>query len=78
MTTRQGRSAAELRRRALASLSALEAVTTQQELEGVLHLSKLKSGAKAPSATLVGQLALLAISPKTRIAELRHFWRARH
>lgn len=69
----------ELRRRALDSLATLEEFITQQDLEKVLHLShgyisKLRSGAKDPSATLVGQLALLAISPKRRIAELQGFW----
>ena len=73
---------AELRRRALKALTKLVAVTTQRRLEMLLHLShgylsKLRTETKAPSATLVGQLALLAIEPKKRVAELEHFWTAK-
>lgn len=69
----------ELRGRALAALDALAVVTTQKHLEALLHLShgylsKLRTEAKAPSATLVGQLALLATEPKKRVAELERFW----
>lgn len=69
----------ELTRRAQGALAKLEGVTSQRRLEQLLHLShgylsKVKSEAKAPSATLVGQLALLAADPSKRIAELEKFW----
>ena len=69
----------ELRRRALESLAHLDAAVTQQKLEQLLHLSpgyisKLRHGVHVPSATLVGHLALLAVSPKKRVAELERFW----
>ena len=72
---------AELRRRACEALAVIEPVATQRHLEQLLHLShgylsKLKNEAKAPSATLVGQLALLAADPKKRLAELERFWSA--
>ena len=70
---------AELRRRARAALARLEGFITQTALETLLHLShgylsKLRNDAKAPSATLVSQLALLAADPKRRIAELERYW----
>lgn len=73
---------AELRRRALEALGTLVEVSTQRRLETLLHLShgylsKLRTDDKAPSATLVGQLALLAMEPKKRVAELERFWSAK-
>ena len=70
---------AELRRRACEALAQIEHVATQRHLERLLHLShgylsKVKNHAKAPSATLVGQLALLAADPSRRLAELERFW----
>lgn len=71
---------AELRRRAIAAIDALSAVTTLRRLEELLHLShgylsKLRTESKAPSATLVGHLALLAAKPTARLAELERFWK---
>lgn len=73
---------AELRQRALRALDKLVAVSTQRRLETLLHLShgylsKLRTYEKAPSATLVGQLALLAMEPKKRVAELERYWEAK-
>lgn len=72
---------AEMRRRAIASLAVLEAVTTQRELEQLLHLShgylsKVHNGAKTPSGALVAQLALLALNPKENMAALERYWSA--
>lgn len=69
----------ELRRRAINAIEILSTVATQRRLEELLHLShgylsKLRTDSKAPSATLVGQLALLAMKPKARITELERFW----
>jgi hypothetical protein len=71
---------AELCRRAIAAIDALSEVTTLRRLEELLHLShgylsKLRTESKAPSATLVGHLAILAAKPTARLAELERFWR---
>lgn len=73
---------ADLCRRAIEALDTLVEATTQRHLEVLLHLShgylsKLRTDDKAPSATLVGQLALLAMEPKKRVAELERFWTAK-
>ena len=70
---------ADLRLRACKALDKLTETTTQEHLEQLLHLSygylsKLRNAAKAPSATLVGQLGLLAADPAKRLAELERFW----
>ena len=70
---------AEMRQRACKALDKLTETTTQEHLEQLLHLSygylsKLRNAAKAPSATLVGQLGLLAADPAKRLAELERFW----
>lgn len=53
----------------------------QQELEQLLglshgYLSKLRNGKKEPSATLVGELMMLAENPRKRVVELRRHWAA--
>jgi hypothetical protein len=70
---------AELRQRALRSIEQLTRVTTLRRLEELLHvshgyLSKLRGESKAPSATLVGNLAMLAMQPAARLSELEQFW----
>ncbi len=70
----------ELSRRAVEALDRIvPAVTTQKHLEELLQLShgyisKLRTAQSRPSASLVCNLAVLAIEPKKRIEELERYW----
>jgi hypothetical protein len=57
----------------------ISAEAPQQELEQLLglshgYLSKLRNGKKEPSPALVGELMMLAESPRKRVGELRRHW----
>lgn len=71
----------ELTKRAAAALrKIIDASIEQSAVETLLglsagYLSKVKTGARVPSADLVSHLALIAKSPKSRIGELVAFWR---
>lgn len=60
-------------------VAALPAAGVVAEVEAALgltrgYLSRIRAGAKAPSAGLVADLALIAVDPRRRLAELQVFW----
>ena len=72
---------AELRKRAGKAIDRIRPHVPEAELERVLglsrgYLSRLRAGRRDPSGDLVALLALLAKSPRARIAELRRSWSA--
>jgi hypothetical protein len=70
---------AELRARAVQSIERINQHAAQRRVELLLglsqgYLSKVRSGARAPSPELVSQLALLAGDPAARLRELEDYW----
>lgn len=70
-----------LQARVRLSIDALMIHTSQRKLEILLglsqgYLSRLRSGGGNPSPELVSHLALLAMDPTTRLAELEQYWAA--
>lgn len=69
----------ELSVRAKEAIETIAAHKTQRALEQLMglshgYLSKIRSGAKTPSAELVSHLALIAEDPIHRLADLDRFW----
>jgi len=70
---------AELRTRAARAIEAISRHAAQRRIELLLglsqgYLSKVRAGARDPSAELVSQLALLAGDPEARLRELEDYW----
>lgn len=69
-----------LKRRVRAAIDALCPLwISQRQLEDWLglsqgYLSRLRAGAGVPSPELVSNLAILAMDPRPRLAELRRYW----
>jgi len=72
----------EMKGRIAAAFSAIAAAKVEQSAVEVAlglstgYLSKVKQGARDPSADLVSQLALLAKDPRKRVNELLKYWGA--
>jgi hypothetical protein len=69
----------ELKKRVRSSIDVLMQHISQRKLEVLLglsqgYLSRLRSGDGNPSPELVSNLALIAMDPEKRIAELQKYW----